>query len=103
MAEEKKKADFDDAIREGVALVDFWAPWCGPCRIQGPIVEKLSDKYEGKALVAKINVDENRDIAERFGIQSIPTLILFKDGKEARRFVGVQSEETLSKAIDREL
>ena len=91
---------FDGATKTGVVLVDFWAPWCGPCRMQGPIIETLAKKVAGKATVAKLNVDDNTEAAARLGIQSIPTLILFKDGKEHERFVGVQSEADLLKAID---
>jgi len=85
---------------EGVALVDFWASWCGPCRMQGPIVERVAAQYAGRALVGKLNVDENANSASRFGIQSIPTLVIFKDGREVERFVGVQSEEKLKAALD---
>ncbi len=76
-------------------LVDFWAVWCGPCRIQGPIVEEVATAMTGKAKVGKVNVDENPQKAQQFGIMSIPTIILFKDGKAVKQFVGVQSKETL--------
>ena len=91
--------DFDTAITEGVTLVDFWAPWCGPCRMQVPILEELAEGVDSRAKIAKVNVDESGSVAGRFGVQAIPTLLLFKDGNEVRRFIGVQSKKTLSDAI----
>ncbi len=87
---------FDAAVSAGVTLVDFWAPWCPPCRMQGPIVEKLADSFAGRAVVAKINTDEEAQAATKFGVSSIPTLVIMKDGKEVKRFVGMQQEETLA-------
>ena len=92
---------FDRTISDGVTLVDFWAPWCGPCRIQGPILDKVAQSVKDRAQIAKVNVDEVGILAGRFGVQSIPTLILFKDGNEVRRFVGVQSHETLIEVINK--
>jgi len=91
--------DFDTTIAEGVTLVDFWAPWCGPCRMQVPILEELAESVDGQTKIAKLNVDEAETVAERFGVQAIPTLLLFKDGNEVQRFIGVQSKETLINAI----
>jgi thioredoxin 1 len=82
-------------------LVDFWAPWCAPCRMIAPAVEALAQQYEGSATVTKMNVDENPAISQRFGIKGIPTLILFKDGREAERIVGAGSKEALARLIDR--
>ena len=93
-------SQFDTAIANGVTLVDFWAPWCGPCRMQGPILEEVAKSVDGQVKIAKVNVDEAESIAGRFGIQAIPTLLLFKDGNDIRRFVGVQSKEILIDAID---
>jgi thioredoxin 1 len=92
--------NFENAIENGVSLVDFNAPWCAPCRMQVPIIQQLSEQFEGKALIAEMNIDENRETAVKMGIQSIPTLAVFKNGKEIQRFVGLQSQDTLSKAIE---
>lgn len=71
-----------------VALLDFWAPWCGPCQMQGPVFEEAAEKLSGKAVFCKVNVDEQPGLAQRFGVMSIPTLILFRDGKEVEKKVG---------------
>ena len=92
---------FEQSILHGVTMVDFDAPWCGPCRNQKPIIDALKKNYRGKATVQKINIDENQHIAMHLGIQSIPTIILYKDGKEMNRFIGVQNNETLAKALQR--
>ena len=92
-------ADFNTTIAEGVTLVDFWAPWCEPCRMQVPILEELAESVDGQTKIAKLNVDEAETVAERFGVQAIPTLLLFKDGNEVQRFIGVQSKKTLIDAI----
>ncbi|MBN2628805.1 MAG: thioredoxin [Spirochaetales bacterium] len=92
--------NFDNLISKGVTLVDFWAPWCGPCRMQGPIVERVAATLGDKAVISKINVDEEQAPAQKFNVTSIPTLIIFKDGKPAKQFVGVQSEEVLLSTIE---
>ena len=81
-------------------LVDFWAPWCMPCRMLAPIMEKLAEENEGKLKVCKLNTDENQNIAAQYGIQGIPTLIVFKEGKEVGRTVGVMSKEKLQEKLD---
>jgi thioredoxin 1 len=93
-------ANFAEDIQKGVSLVDFWATWCGPCRSQGPIIEKVAGAFAGKAKIGKMNVDENRAVPAKFGISGIPTLIIFKDGHEVKRFVGLQPEKTIKAALD---
>lgn len=85
---------------QGVALVDFWAEWCGPCKLIGPVIEELAGEYEGKALIGKLDVDENRDIAAEYGIMSIPTLLFFKNGEVVGKHVGLASKSDLKKKID---
>lgn len=94
---------FAAEIASGVTLVDFWAPWCGPCRSQIPILDEVAVKVEGKAVVGKVNVDDSPAVAGQFGVRSIPTLIVFKDGKAVKQFVGVQDSGTLTAAINEQL
>jgi thioredoxin 1 len=97
---EATSANFESLISSSeTVLVDFWAPWCGPCRMQAPILETIAGDSGITATIAKLNTDENTDIAQRFGINSIPTLILFRNGSEAERFVGVQPEASLRKKL----
>jgi thioredoxin 1 len=93
--------NFDLSIASGITLVDFNAPWCKPCRAQEPIINALKKVYRGAAKVAMLNIDENREIALKLGIQSIPTIIIYKDGMEMNRFVGLQNNETLAEALQR--
>lgn len=81
-------------------LVDFWAPWCGPCRIVGPVLEKLESEYSGKLKFAKLNVDENQGIAEKFDVRGIPCMIVFRNGSEMDRIIGAYPEPELRKKID---
>ena len=91
---------FDKAIAQGVALVDFWATWCGPCKMLAPTIEELGGKYEGKATVAKVDVDAEPGLAGRYGVMSIPTVILFKDGVEVDRKVGFMPLDAYTEALD---
>lgn len=87
--------EFEGVTGNGVSLVDFWAPWCHPCRLQGPILEKVAEDLGEKAQICKMNVDEHRETAMKHGITSIPTLLVFKDGQKIEEFIGVQQKEHL--------
>lgn len=81
-------------------LVDFWAPWCGPCKMIAPVLEEIAKEYEGKAKIVKINIDDNQNTAAQFGVRSIPTLILFKNGNEVEKIIGAQGKDKLTALID---
>jgi thioredoxin 1 len=99
---EIKEAKFDETVIKSKmpVLVDFWAPWCGPCRMVAPVVEELSSEYDGKVSFVKLNVDDSPQVASQYGIMSIPTLILFKDGKPASTIVGFRPKAELKKSLD---
>src|SRR5262245_27951457 len=96
-------SNFDDETKRADApiLVDFWAEWCGPCRIVAPVLEQLAKEYAGKARVGKVNVDEHSALAARYGVQSIPTLLLFKQGKVVEQYSGATSRDVLAKILDK--
>ena len=96
-------ANFDEQVLKNAkpVLVDFWAVWCGPCQIQGPIVEDIAKEMGDKAVIGKFNVDENPTIAQKYGIMSIPTLMIFKGGTVVKQFIGVQSKETLLSELNK--
>jgi len=82
-------------------LVDFWAPWCGPCRMIAPVVEEMANEYSGKLAVVKINVDDNPSLATRYGVSSIPTLMVFKNGQPVDRIIGAVMKQTLQETVDK--
>ena len=92
--------NFQEEIKVGFVLVDFWAPWCGPCQMMGPIIEELSDEFEGKIKIAKLNVDENQNVASRYEILSIPALKVFKDGEIIEELTGLQPKEVLVEKLE---
>lgn len=91
--------EFEHAIRNGTSIIDFNARWCGPCREQDPIFDALGEAFDGKATVAKVNIDDHQVIAMDLNIQSIPTIIIFNQGREVQRFIGLQAGEALSDAL----
>ncbi len=102
-AKEVNDTDFETSVlgSDQPVLVDFWAEWCGPCRMIAPSLEAIAEEYQGKASIYKMNVDENMSVPQRYGIRGIPTLILFKGGKEEERIVGAVSREAIAKVIDK--
>jgi thioredoxin 1 len=93
-------ATFDGEIASGSVIVDFWAPWCGPCRMVGPVIEEIAQEHGDKVTVGKVNVDENPATAQKFGIMSIPTIILFKDGEAAKKVIGARSKADFLKEFE---
>jgi thioredoxin 1 len=92
--------NFDTSVSNGVTLVDFWAEWCGPCRMIAPVLDEIAGEYAGKARVAKVNIDNEGDLAARFRVNSIPTLLVIKNGQEKGRFIGVQPKAKITAALD---
>ena len=107
MASDKVKtftdSNFDEETKQGVVLVDFWAEWCGPCRRLAPTVDALASEYDGRATVAKLNVDENPNIPGRYAVRGIPTLLIFKEGELAETIVGLRPKDDIAKLIERHL
>ncbi|MCI9027739.1 MAG: thioredoxin [Lawsonibacter sp.] len=98
------KETFDKSLEEGkLMMVDFWADWCGPCQMLGPVIESLAEKYEGKAIVGKVNTDEEGELAMRYTVMNIPTVIFFKDGKEIDRKVGVMPPDAFIQVLEQNL
>ncbi|MFL2611915.1 MAG: thioredoxin [Flavobacteriaceae bacterium] len=102
MALEITDANFEEVVLKSSqpVLVDFWAEWCGPCRMLGPIIEELSSDYDGKAVIGKVDVDSNQQYAAQFGVRNIPTVLIFKDGELVNRQVGVSQKDVYADYID---
>jgi thioredoxin 1 len=105
MAFELTDANFQEKVlnSKGIAVVDFWAEWCGPCRMIGPIIEELATEYDGKALIAKVDVDENSELSAKFGVRSIPTILILKDGEVVDKHVGVTTKQALIDKIEAQM
>jgi thioredoxin 1 len=103
MALEITDSNFEETVLKSdkPVLVDFWAAWCGPCRMVGPIIDELSDEYDGKAVVGKVDIDSNQQYAAQFGVRNIPTVLVFKDGELVDRKVGVSSKNDYAQALDK--
>ena len=102
MALEITDANFAEMVKEneGVSVVDFWAPWCGPCKMISPIIDELHTEFDGKAIIGKVNVDDNPNASVEFGVRSIPTVLVFKNGEIVNKKVGVASKAELQKMIE---
>ena len=103
MALEITDSNFEETVLKSdkPVMVDFWAAWCGPCRMVGPIIDELSEEYEGKAIIGKVDIDSNQQYAAQFGVRNIPTVLVFKDGELLDRKVGVSSKNDYAQAIDK--
>ncbi len=97
---ELTEANFKDTIKDGVVLVDFWAPWCGPCRMIAPVIDELAEEFEGKAKICKVNTDEQPAIAAEYGIRSIPTILFFKNGELVDQMVGAASKGVFEEKLN---
>ena len=101
-AKHLKTAEFSEVVENApLAMIDFWASWCGPCKMLSPVVDAIAEQYEGKALIGKINVDEEPDLARQFGVMSIPTVVFLKNGREFDRKVGVMPAEAFTEILDK--
>lgn len=97
---ELNSSNIEDKIKEGLALVDFWAPWCGPCRMIAPIIDELANDFEGKAKICKINSDEEQELVAKYGIRSIPTILFMKNGEVVDTIIGASSKQALIDKIN---
>lgn len=93
--------NFDATVGEGVSLVDFWAPWCGPCRMIAPVIDELAEDFDGKANICKVNTDEQQELAMKFGVRSIPTILVMKDGEVVETLVGASSKQAFTEQLNK--
>jgi len=92
--------NFEATVKEGVSLVDFWAPWCGPCRMIAPVIEELAEEFEGKANICKVNTDEQQELAMQFAVRSIPTIVFMKDGEIVDQMIGAASKQAFADKLN---
>jgi len=97
---ELNQSNFEQTVKEGVSLVDFWAPWCGPCRMIAPVIEQIAADFEGKAKICKVNTEEEQDLTVKYGIRSIPTILFFKDGKIVDQLIGATTKAALEDKLN---
>ncbi len=88
--------NFEATVNDGVSLVDFWAPWCGPCRMLSPVIDELATEFDGKANICKVNTDEQQDLAVKYGVRSVPTILFMKNGEIVDQVIGAQSKQALT-------
>lgn len=100
---ELNQTNIQETIKEGVALVDFWAPWCGPCRMIAPVIEQLAEDFEGKAKICKINTEEEQELTQQYQIRSIPTILFFKDGEIVDQLIGATTKAILEEKLNKYL
>jgi thioredoxin 1 len=103
MATELNAKNFDEAIKKPLVLVDFWAGWCMPCKMLAPTMDRISEEYAGRVYVCKVDIDDNQELAAKYGIMSIPNLVIFKDGKPVENIVGAVPKGTITAALDKYL
>ena len=101
MVKEITNDNFNETVKDGVSLIKFGAPWCGPCRQLAPIIDKLAEKFNGTAIIGDVNVDNNQELAAQFSIRSVPTTIVFKDGEEVDRTLGFIGADSLTEKINK--
>ncbi len=94
------ESNFDEVVKDGVVLVDFWATWCGPCKMLAPTIEELAEDYEGRVKVCKLDVDDNQSIAMRFKVMSIPTVFIFKNGEPVQKIIGLSDKDEYTEVLD---
>ena len=92
--------NFESTVNEGVSLVDFWAPWCGPCRMIAPVIEELAAEFDGKASICKVNTDEQQELASKFGVRSIPTILFMKNGQVVDTMIGAASKQAFADKLN---